>query len=144
RPQQIKTDRLSELSRRLDMALARNVRVHELQFARTLDRFSPTLLQRPQKVNADRTADLATRLDAAAVRTAELATRRARLPELGQRMRQSLERRIARDAERLGRIEQLRVSLNPDRPLGLGFARVHRADGHLVRKGAELRAGEEI
>ena len=129
---------------RLGAALERNVSVHERELARTLGRFSPALLERPQRIKTERLAELSARLDAAAVRAAELAMRRARLPELGRRLRESLDRRLARDGERLKRVEQLRVSLNPDRPLGLGFARVHRADGHLVRKGAELQAGEEI
>jgi exodeoxyribonuclease VII large subunit len=129
---------------RLAAALERNVAVHERELARTLGRFSPSLLSRPQAIKAERLTDLSKRLDSAAIRAADLAERRARLPDLGRRMHESLVRRIGRDADRLKRLEQLRASLNPDRPLGLGFARVHRADGHLVRKGAELQAGEEI
>jgi exodeoxyribonuclease VII large subunit len=59
-------------------------------------------------------------------------------------MGQALERRLGREADRLRRIEQLRGSLDPNRPLELGFARVHRGDGGLVRRGAELAAGDAI
>ena len=41
-------------------------------------------------------------------------------------------------------LEQLRTSLSPDRPLALGFARVHRADGQIARSGGELTAGEVV
>jgi exodeoxyribonuclease VII large subunit len=40
--------------------------------------------------------------------------------------------------------DKLRLSLCPNRPLELGFARVHRADGSLARSGAELDAGETV
>lgn len=55
-----------------------------------------------------------------------------------------MRQRLARDGDRLARLEQLRLSLNPDRPLNLGFARVHRADGTLVRNGASLQSGEAV
>jgi exodeoxyribonuclease VII large subunit len=41
-------------------------------------------------------------------------------------------------------VEKLRQSLNPDRPLSRGFARVHRADGSLARQGAALDRGEAV
>jgi exodeoxyribonuclease VII large subunit len=129
---------------RLAAALERNVAVHERELARTTGRLSPALLARPQRLKAERLVELSMRLDAAAVRAAQLAERRARLPDLGRRMSESFARRLARDADRLLRLEQLRASFNPDRPLSLGFARVHRADGTLARRGADLQAGEDI
>jgi len=51
---------------------------------------------------------------------------------------------LRRASERLSGADKLRASLDPNRPLGLGFARVHRADGRLVRLGAELHPGELV
>ncbi|HTK36643.1 MAG TPA: exodeoxyribonuclease VII large subunit [Caulobacteraceae bacterium] len=129
---------------RLAAGLERNVAVHERELARTSGRLGPALLARPQRIKAERLAELSNRLGTAAVRAAERAEGRARLPELGRRMHESLVRRIARDADRLVRLEQLRLSLDPNRPLSLGFARVHHADGTLARRGVDLQAGEEI
>jgi exodeoxyribonuclease VII large subunit len=39
-------------------------------------------------------------------------------------------------------LEQVRQSLNPDRPLDLGFARVNRKDGHLVTSPDGVADGE--
>jgi exodeoxyribonuclease VII large subunit len=41
-------------------------------------------------------------------------------------------------------LDKLRLSLDPDRPLDHGFARVHRQDGALARRGADLVAGEVL
>ena len=138
------SQRFDLASGRLAAALERNVAVHERDLARAGARLAPGLLDRPRRAKADRLVELSGRLDAAAARLTALAERRARLPELGRRMRETLERRLARETERLRRVEQLRLSLDPDRPLALGFARVHRADGALARRGGELAAGEAI
>jgi exodeoxyribonuclease VII large subunit len=129
---------------RLEAALERNAGVHERQLTAAAARLTPGLLDRPRRLKQDRLAELSRRLDAAAGRAAEAAERRARLPELAGRMGQALERRLGREADRLRRIEQLRVSLDPNRPLELGFARVHRGDGGLVRRAGELGPGEAI
>jgi exodeoxyribonuclease VII large subunit len=129
---------------RLAAALERNVALHDRQLTGVAARLTPGLLDRPRRLKQERLAELSTRLTAAAVRAREQAMRRGRLPELEQRMDQALARRLAREGDRLGRIEQLRLSLNPDRPLALGFARVHRADGSLARTGAALQSGEAI
>ena len=46
--------------------------------------------------------------------------------------------------ERLVGLDKLRQSLDPNRPLERGFARVHRADGSLAHGGAELASGEAV
>jgi exodeoxyribonuclease VII large subunit len=55
-----------------------------------------------------------------------------------------VERRLLALAERVDRIDQLRRSFDPDGPLKRGFARVHQADGALVRAAAALRPGEAV
>ncbi len=55
-----------------------------------------------------------------------------RLPDFGRRLSEAMTRSLSRAGDRLKNLEQLRLSLNPDRPLNLGFARVNRPDGHLV------------
>jgi exodeoxyribonuclease VII large subunit len=129
---------------RLSAALERNVAAHERDMLQWAARLTPSLLDRPRRAKADRLTELARRLDESARRTVALAERRARLPELAGRMADSLQRRLAREADRLRRTDQLLVSLNPDRPLELGFARVHRADGSLARRGGDLASGESI
>jgi exodeoxyribonuclease VII large subunit len=129
---------------RLSAALGRNVALHERDFAGVAARLSPGLLDRPRRLKAERLAELAARLDTAAGRAATMAERRARLPDLAERMNAAMGRRIERETERLRRVEQLRVSLNPQRPLELGFALVQRPDGTLVHKGTSLKSGDGV
>jgi exodeoxyribonuclease VII large subunit len=105
---------------RLAAALARNAAAHERDLVRTATRLTPLLLQRPQRVQADRLAGVAARLHPA------------------------FDRGLARTAERLASLGKLHAAVNPDLPLDRGFARVHRADGSLVRDGAGLEAGEAV
>lgn len=107
-------------SGRLTAALERNAAAHERDLVRIVSRLSPLLLQRPQRVQADRLAAVADRLTPA------------------------FTRRLDRADDRLAGLEKLRLSFNPDRPLKLGFARIHRADGALVREGAALKPGDAI
>jgi exodeoxyribonuclease VII large subunit len=53
-------------------------------------------------------------------------------------------RRLDRLSERLESLAKLYGSVDPDRPLQRGFARVARADGSLVHAGAGLVSGEAI
>ncbi|WP_174301675.1 exodeoxyribonuclease VII large subunit [Caulobacter sp. S45] len=129
---------------RLTAALERNASAHERALTRASARLTPALLQAPTRAKAERLANLAVRLGVAGSRLPEAATRRARLPELGQRADAAVRRRLSRAAERLGHLDQMRASLDPDRPLNLGFARVHRSDGRLARSGAELSPGEAL
>ena len=129
---------------RLVAALERNASAHERDLTRASARLTPALLQGPSRAKAERLASLAIRLDAAGRRLPETAARRARLPELGLRTDSAILRRLSRAAERLGHLDQMRASLDPDRPLALGFARVQREDGRLARSGAELKLGEAL
>ena len=105
---------------RLGAGLEKNASAHERDLVRVSSRLSPTLLQRPQEMQAQRLAGVAARLTP------------------------STERGLARTAERLTSLGKLLAAVNPDLPLDRGFARVHRADGTLVRQGAALASGEEI
>jgi exodeoxyribonuclease VII large subunit len=105
---------------RLGAALHRNTAVHERELVRTASRFTPALLERPRALKAQRVAELAARLSPAVLR------------------------RLERADERLTNLDKLRLSLNPERPLELGFALVHRPDGSIVRDGAALEAGEAV
>ena len=129
---------------RLSAALERNASVHERDLTRASARLTPALLHGPARAKTERLAGLAARLDAAGLRLPEIASRRARLPDLGRRLDAAVLRRLSRAAERLGHLDQLRASLDPDRPLALGFARVHRGDGRLARSGLELSPGEAL
>jgi len=112
--------RFDIVSGRLGAALARNAALHERDLVRVASRLSPLLLQRPQAVQ------------------------RQRLDAVNARLQPAAERGLARTAERLESLGKLLVSLDPDRPLQRGFARVARADGSLVRAGADLAAGETV
>ncbi|MFC3076523.1 exodeoxyribonuclease VII large subunit [Phenylobacterium terrae] len=105
---------------KLSAGLTRNVDAHERDLVRVASRLSPHLLERPQRVQLDR------------------------LNALSSRLAPAVERKLDRAVERLASLEKLRVSLNPDRPLRLGFARVHRPDGSLVTAGAQLSAGDPV
>ncbi len=105
---------------RLGAALERNAAAHERDLVRISSRLSPGLLDRPRVLKTARVAELGVRLKAAA------------------------DRRLVQLTERLDRTDQLRRSFDPDGPLVRGFARVHRADGALVRSAAALTAGEGV
>jgi exodeoxyribonuclease VII large subunit len=138
------SQRFDLASGRLGAALERNASAHERDLMRAGARLTPALLARPQQVKAERLAELSARLELAARRAPAAAARRSRLPELEARLEGSVTRRLQRAAERLSAVDKLRVSLNPDRPLELGFARVRHADGRLVRRASELAPGEAL
>ena len=105
---------------RLGAGLSRNVAAHQTDLVRVSARLTPSLLRRPQQVQADRLERLAVRLPPA------------------------MERKLERTAERLEGLSKLYGSVDPSAPLKRGFARVHRADGSLVRQGAALESGEAV
>ena len=120
RPQQLKAARVAEISARLGAALEKNAAAHERDLIRIAARLSPAVMERPRRLKTERLAELSARLQPAIIRG------------------------LGRADDRLNSLEKLRLSLNPDGPLKRGFARVHRADGALVRLGAELQAGEAV
>ncbi|MDP3490047.1 MAG: exodeoxyribonuclease VII large subunit [Phenylobacterium sp.] len=120
RPQEAQRQKLGVLGARLGAGLQRNAADHGRDLARLTVRLTPALLARPQAAQGEQLHALGARLTPAVARTTE------------------------RLGERLAAVEKLRQSLNPDRPLSRGFARVHRADGSLARQGAALEAGETV
>ncbi|THD64685.1 exodeoxyribonuclease VII large subunit [Phenylobacterium sp.] len=112
--------RFDIVSGRLAAGLARNAAVHERDLVRASARLSPLLLQRPQAVQRQRLEGVAARLEPGVRRGLERAT------------------------ERLGALAKLYASVDPDRPLQRGFARVTRADGSIVHAGAALASGEAV
>jgi exodeoxyribonuclease VII large subunit len=112
--------RFDIVSGRLAAGLARNAALHERDLVRVASRLSPLLLQRPQQVQQQRLDALSARLQPAA------------------------ERKLERLSERLEGLAKLYASVDPDRPLQRGFARVTREDGSLVRAGASLASGEPV
>jgi exodeoxyribonuclease VII large subunit len=129
---------------RLAAALERNASVHERDLTRISARLSPALLHRPWRLKAERLGDLARRLDAAIARAQSAAERRSALPALSARLALAAVRRLDRAQDRLTALEKLRQSLDPNRPLQRGFARVHHGDGRLARRGDDLAPGERI
>ena len=71
-----------------------------------------------------------------------LDAKRERLDLLTRRARPAMTRSLTGAGDRLGNLEKLRRSFDPDRPLGLGFARVHAASGRLARSSTDLGVGE--
>jgi exodeoxyribonuclease VII large subunit len=138
------SQRFDLAANRLGAGLERNVAKHAQDLARVTGRLSPGLLDRPRTLKAQRLTELGARLDAAAARVGPLAAQRARLPDLARRMAEAARRRLEGEAERLRRLDQLRVSLNPERPLELGFARVLHADGRPIHRAAELKPGDMV
>jgi exodeoxyribonuclease VII large subunit len=69
---------------------------------------------------------------------------RRRLEGVALRLQPGVLRGLERAHERLAALSKLYVSVDPDRPLQRGFARVTRADGSIVHAGAILASGEEV
>jgi exodeoxyribonuclease VII large subunit len=143
-PSARKAERLAGASERLASGLGRNVAAHGRDLQRIASRLRPEVLTARQTAQAERLTQVADKLGAAMTRRTERAAQGARLGDLQARMKDGLSRRLQRAGDRLETLEKLRLSLNPDRPLELGFARVHRASGELVRSGAELASGEAV
>jgi exodeoxyribonuclease VII large subunit len=116
----IATQRMDLAAGRLGAALEKNVSAHRQDHLRVAARLRPTLLERPIQVREQRLTATAARLAPAA------------------------HRRLERATERLVALERQRLSLNPDGPLSRGFARIHHADGRLVRGAGLLSAGEAV
>ena len=131
-------------SGRLDAALQRNTAVHAQDLLKVTARLTPEVLTRQRQIKADRLGDLGGRLNLAARRAPDRAAQHARLPALWDRLNAAGGRRLQRDADRLAGLEKLRQSLNPERPLDLGFALVRKGDGTLARSAADLAAGERV
>jgi len=112
--------RFDIVSGRLAAGLARNAAIHERDLVRVSARLTPLLLQRPQAVQ------------------------RQRLESVAGRLQPGVARGVERAAERLGALAKLYASVDPERPLQRGFARVTRADGSIVHAGAALASGEEV
>jgi exodeoxyribonuclease VII large subunit len=117
---ELAAQRFGIVSGRLAAGLAKNAAAHERDLVRVSSRLSPQLLQRPQAVQ------------------------KQRLDSLSARLRPCMDRRLERLSERLGALGKLYASVDPDRPLQRGFARVARADGSLVHAGASLASGEDV
>jgi len=117
---ELSAQRFGLVSGRLAAGLAKNAAAHERDLLQVSARLSPLLLQRPQAVQ------------------------RQRLDGVTARLRPGVTRGLERAHERLEALAKLYVSVDPDRPLQRGFARVARADGALVREGASLTGGEAV
>src|SRR5579859_2089572 len=112
--------RLDLASGRLGAALTANVAAHRHDLAAKSASLRPRLLMGAIEVKS--------RTHAVLVRRLEPLVRRA----------------LAQAGDRLASLEKLRVSLDPDRPLSRGFARVEREDGRLVRSAHAVKSGEGV
>ncbi|ESQ77995.1 exodeoxyribonuclease VII large subunit [Asticcacaulis sp. YBE204] len=144
RPRVQKADRVAQLSDRATAALMRGVERHNRDFSRVAARLTPTLTLRPLDLKREALTQVTARLDAAMSRRVETSLRQARLPQLEIRMTAAFDRLLALKAERVKRLDQLRVSLDPDRPLNLGFARVNRKDGALITSPDGVQTGDAL
>jgi exodeoxyribonuclease VII large subunit len=70
--------------------------------------------------------------------------RAERLAGLVARATPAVSRYLTRSGERLANLDKLRLTLDPDRPLSRGFARVHLASGALARSATALTPGEAL
>jgi exodeoxyribonuclease VII large subunit len=56
----------------------------------------------------------------------------------------AMQRALEGRASKLGRLEAHLHALSPQLVLERGYSIVARADGHIVRDGAEIRSGEDV
>ncbi len=114
------TQRLDLASGRLGAALTANVAAHRHDLATKSAALRPRLLNGAIEVKSET------------------------LQALSRRLEPLMRRTLAQAADRLTNLEKLRLSLDPDRPLSRGFARVEREDGHLVRSAGAVKSGEAV
>ncbi|HJV40948.1 exodeoxyribonuclease VII large subunit [Caulobacter sp.] len=131
-------------SGRLDAALQRNTAVHAQDLLKVTARLTPDALRRQHAAKAERLADLSRRLNACGTRAPERARTHARLPVLWERLQSAGTRRLTRAEEQLAGLDKLRRSLDPRRPMELGFALVRKADGTIIRSSAALALGDHV
>lgn len=153
-------------SGRLDAALHRNTTVHAQDLLKVTARLTPDALRRQHAAKAERVADLerrlhasggrapdrhrervsglGQRLNACGTRSIERVEKHARLPLLWERIESAARRRLSRAEDQLANLDKLRLSLNPRRPLELGFALVRKADGTIVRSAGLLAHGDHV
>lgn len=157
--------RLDLAQSRLGGALQRNLSVHERALLGVSGRLAPRLLKGRLAASDDRSTALFARAGAAARRSFEAQERElrrlsarldprtlararhlldARLETLARRLDAAAGRRLERSAERLESLDQLRRSLDPDRPLARGFARIRTQEGRLARSAGDLRPGDPV
>jgi exodeoxyribonuclease VII large subunit len=116
----IATQRLDLASGRLGAALTANVAAHRHDLTAKSASLRPRLL------------------------TGSIEVKTRTLQTLAQRLDPLIRRNLAQSSDRLGTLEKLRLSLDPDRPLSRGFARVEGADGRLVRSASAAKSGETV
>ena len=114
------SQRFDHAASRLGAGLTRNAAAHERDLVRVSGRLNRAVLDRQRETGAQRVG------------------------ALGQRLAPAIQRQHVRFAERLASLDQLRRSLDPDRPLDRGFARVLRADGTIAHTAASLASGEAV
>ncbi|PHY17520.1 exodeoxyribonuclease VII large subunit [Caulobacter sp. BP25] len=131
-------------SGRLDAALHRNTTVHAQDLLKVTARLTPDVLTRQRQIKAERLSDLGRRLDLAARRAPDRVAQHARLPALWDRLEEAGKRRLERAKDQLANLDKLRISLNPRRPLDLGFALVRKADGTIIRSASALALGDQV
>jgi exodeoxyribonuclease VII large subunit len=160
--------RLDYAASHLTAGLRRNLDLHARRLAETASPLRRTLLERRADQGRQSLDALGGRLDAAMKRASDTTPLERRLEDAGRRMANCLrkavedrrQRLVSLDAERrlsncirkgledrgrrLDSLDKLRLSLDPKRPLRMGFALVTRTDGSLVRQGASLEAGETV
>ncbi|CAN5176001.1 exodeoxyribonuclease VII large subunit [soil metagenome] len=136
--------RFKEVAARLDAALQRNTDIHARDLLKVTARLSPDTLRRQRNDAGRRVGEIGKRLDLAARRAPERIGQHARLPALQDRLNAVAQRRLEREGDRLAGLDKLRQSLDPRRPLELGFALVRKADGSIARSAGELASGERV
>jgi exodeoxyribonuclease VII large subunit len=141
---ELAAQRFDYAASRLSAGLSGNIAAHSQRLTASAARLNPALLSRPVTARAERLNELQSRLSDAMQRRQQQAGERADLDGLMRRASGALMRRFEREEAGLNRLDQLRRSLDPDRPMQLGFARVHDADGALVRSAAKLKPQEVV
>ena len=138
------SQRLDYAASHLSGGLRRNLDLHARALAEAASPLRPGLLQRRTDLGRQTLTTLGARLDAAVRRAADTTRERQRLADLGRRMGNCADKVIRDQALRLENLDKLRQSLDPKRPMRLGFALVTRPDGSLVRQGGGLASGEAV
>ncbi len=143
RPRQLKADQLAQLAARLDRGMVRQLALSE-RHARLpeLSRRLAESLARIAVTKGERLPGLAKRMDDAMTRLS--AQKSERLPDLERRLHEAMMRTLAAKSDRLLNLDKLRTSLDPDRPLDLGFARVNRKSGELVTSPDGVATGDAL
>ena len=145
------TDMLGAAQQRLDFVgqgltniMRQSIAKNNTHLARLGGAFGPHLLARQLDLKTQTLGDKCQRLMGLMQRHIPQLERQSRITPLWQGAHSAMARLFIQNEKKLVSLDKLRLSLNPDRPLEMGFARVMRLDQSLVKSASDIKEAPRL